>query len=565
MALVLCGVFTLVGILRWFSVQVGSSTEVPGIYKRLQQGVLAVVRGLSCRQILPLMGIFVTRVLFQAHIFKQSPTRWVAHIFISYGILMLIGFHALDDVTSSFWFSDYQPTLNPFRLLRELLGVLALSGIAIALYRRIVQPCIRHISNLADIMLLGLLAVILVSGFALESIQMASESVFDEMVADYLDEDDPDELAPLKAFWADSYGVVFSDHPVSADPDVIKSGAQLHMESCAECHAPAGYAFVAYPTTRLLRPWAAWLNAVRADLWLYYFHYLISLLALGFLPFSKLFHLLATPLSLLVQSAGHPATHSPANRFTRRAMSFSACTRCGECSRLCSVAPVYDVIQNKTILPTEKLTALSTLKSSFKISQTRVLSFSEGSFVCTECYRCTEICPSGIHLQDLWQASKRQLAAAGQGPLYHRVREHSAIEWHDMLKTGAPAMTAPNFTHLADDPDTFRFCVQCSVCTNVCPVVAASSNPALELDLTPQQIMNMLRLNLKEMTYGARMVWDCVTCYMCQEHCPQHIRVADILYELRNSACYHLPGVSTADGDVSPSQDGARSKKDRDK
>ena len=53
-------------------------------------------------------------------------------------------------------------------------------------------------------------------------------------------------------------------------------------------------------------------------------------------------------------------------------------------------------------------------------------------------------------------------------------------------------------------------------------------------DLTPQQIMNLLRLGLKELTLGSSMVWSCATCYLCQEHCPEGIPVADILYELRN-------------------------------
>jgi heterodisulfide reductase subunit C len=93
---------------------------------------------------------------------------------------------------------------------------------------------------------------------------------------------------------------------------------------------------------------------------------------------------------------------------------------------------------------------------------------------------------------------------------------------------------------LADNPDTFWACVQCTTCTNVCPVVAASHNPRNDLDLTPQQVMNLMRLELKEMALGCRMVWDCVTCYKCQEHCPQGVPVADVLYELRNEACRRL-------------------------
>jgi heterodisulfide reductase subunit C len=64
-------------------------------------------------------------------------------------------------------------------------------------------------------------------------------------------------------------------------------------------------------------------------------------------------------------------------------------------------------------------------------------------------------------------------------------------------------------------------------------VVAVSEDPSRDLDLAPQQIMNLLRMGLKAQTLGARMVWSCTTCYKCQENCPQGVPVADILYELR--------------------------------
>jgi heterodisulfide reductase subunit C len=78
-------------------------------------------------------------------------------------------------------------------------------------------------------------------------------------------------------------------------------------------------------------------------------------------------------------------------------------------------------------------------------------------------------------------------------------------------------------------------------------VVAASDNPSKDLDMTPQQVMNLMRLELKEMALGCKMVWNCVTCYKCQEHCPQGVPVADVLYELRNEACRRLaPGTHKA-------------------
>jgi len=32
------------------------------------------------------------------------------------------------------------------------------------------------------------------------------------------------------------------------------------------------------------------------------------------------------------------------------------------------------------------------------------------------------------------------------------------------------------------------------------------------------------------------MLWDCLGCYQCQEHCPQDVRVVDVFYELKNMA-----------------------------
>jgi heterodisulfide reductase subunit C len=41
---------------------------------------------------------------------------------------------------------------------------------------------------------------------------------------------------------------------------------------------------------------------------------------------------------------------------------------------------------------------------------------------------------------------------------------------------------------------------------------------------------------LKDLAFGSTMLWDCVTCYQCQEHCPQGVKVTDVLYELKNLA-----------------------------
>ena len=60
--------------------------------------------------------------------------------------------------------------------------------------------------------------------------------------------------------------------------------------------------------------------------------------------------------------------------------------------------------------------------------------------------------------------------------------------------------------------------------------------PGEAVGLLPHQIMNSLGLGLVEMASGPKMLWDCVTCYQCQEHCPQNVQVTDIFFQLKNLA-----------------------------
>ncbi len=87
---------------------------------------------------------------------------------------------------------------------------------------------------------------------------------------------------------------------------------------------------------------------------------------------------------------------------------------------------------------------------------------------------------------------------------------------------------------------TFSVCFGCENCTNVCPVVGNYENPQEVLGLVPHQIMHALALGRRDLTFGSRMLWDCVTCYICQEHCPQGVCITDVLYELKNQAIRQL-------------------------
>jgi heterodisulfide reductase subunit C/nitrate reductase gamma subunit len=524
-ALALCLTGLLWRISRWFVSDIGPENDNLSTGRRLAATGRALLDALFSPRLFKLIAVFLWEVLLQGHLLRQDRMRWAMHLGLCYGFLLLVLLHALDDWTTPLLFADYYPTRNPFRGLRNFLAALVLIGVLGTMIRHRTRTTMVRFRSIADRLFLLLLAVIIVSGILLESSQILSPAIFEEMVADYMGDDDPDEVAALRQYWATEMGAVLT--PARSGERIYDpaAGQMAHEAYCASCHTRPQAAFLSYPISRLLKPVAGILAALRIDLWLWTIHFLVSCLALACLPFSKFFHLLATPVNLLARTAGPVATRPPALRPTRRALGLDACTHCGICTEHCSVAPIYRVIPNTTILPSEKIQGVKRQAAS-AAPATEIAVLAEGSFICTLCGRCTQWCPSGIDLQDLWHVSRRALVDKGFLPVYDRTPAPRSI----------PAGTPPVSLGLTDRPETFWDCVQCTTCTSVCPVVAASDDPQRDLDLTPQQIMNLMRLQLKAEAFRCRMLWDCVTWYQCQEHCPQNVKVADVLYELRNEA-----------------------------
>jgi len=485
----------------------------------------------SAQALLMLKAIFWDGLL-QVRILRSSPLRWLAHMSIFWGFMLLLFFHALDDYISVWVLPDYVSTINPYMFLRNLCGFFVLSGVIIALYRRRKQFIIKQISNWMDYSVLGLIAAIIISGFMLEALQIISENQFENMVSDYMISDDESEISALRAYWAKNYFVSFAQPVEITNESVLQAGHSSHQDSCASCHSLPQYAFVSYNLTQLLSPFAAVLNAFHMDSVLLVVHYMLCFIGLAWLPFSKMFHMLTTPLNYCMDASSQESSYLAA-KANGKIVSLDACTHCGVCSEKCSVAPIYRVFGNDCILPSEKLGAvLSMAAGKHPIA---LENLSSGNAICTECNQCTINCPSGIPLLEIWQTTKKELQNKGLDHPEQLIKKHSAYEWADLWNS-QPQIPQAYHSYISDDPQTYEACVQCSICTQVCPIVAAASSSGDPIDLTPQQVMNLLRIGLKDKALGTQMVWTCATCYMCQENCPQHIPVADVLYELRNIA-----------------------------
>ena len=74
-----------------------------------------------------------------------------------------------------------------------------------------------------------------------------------------------------------------------------------------------------------------------------------------------------------------------------------------------------------------------------------------------------------------------------------------------------------------------KMCFQCGTCTASCP---SGKNTAYRT----RKIMRMAQLGLKDMIIDSEDLWQCTTCYTCEERCPRGVPIVDVVIALRNIA-----------------------------
>jgi heterodisulfide reductase subunit C2 len=72
-------------------------------------------------------------------------------------------------------------------------------------------------------------------------------------------------------------------------------------------------------------------------------------------------------------------------------------------------------------------------------------------------------------------------------------------------------------------------CYQCGKCVSTCPVSGF-------MDFPPREIMQMVKLGLKEETCIANSMWFCLTCSACSGRCPREIDIPRVMETIRHIA-----------------------------
>ncbi len=475
-ALAIFGVGLIYKIAGWFRFTIGVNAGNTAMSSRMQTALKGMLAVIFSPKLLALIRIFITDVVFQARIFKTDKLRWAMHMLIFAGFMFLFFTHALDKIIITSLYDKYYIKLNPYLLVS---GIMVLAGIAIAVIRRFVIKVPRLKTNAQDHYVLIILVIIIISGIALELTKLTSYHYYQKI---------------------------------------------------------------------------------------WYVHILACFGGLAYLPFSKMLHVFTTPASLLANAIMTPRSH-PANIMTRQVMELDACTHCGTCSRHCSVAVAFDNIGNENILPSERMTYLKDYINHKNIYARGLAAIAQGIYLCTNCDRCTVVCPAGINLRDLWFNAREEIIQRGHivpliltpFSLYRGLKQQEldptrydapvdnarkALTAHFKLLNQTEKVIPLSASNAAFKKSavrsgrsaTYAYCFTCENCSTVCPVVGNYETPQQELDLLPHQIIRSLGLGLKDLAIGSKMLWYCLTCYQCQEHCPQGVKVTDIFFIFKNLA-----------------------------
>jgi len=90
-----------------------------------------------------------------------------------------------------------------------------------------------------------------------------------------------------------------------------------------------------------------------------------------------------------------------------------------------------------------------------------------------------------------------------------------------------------------DDVEKIKACISCGTCTGGCPSARRTA-------WRTRMLFRRAQMGMKEEALTDDSLWDCTTCYTCQERCIRAIPTTDIVRIIRNIAFAEGKGIQKA-------------------
>jgi len=130
-----------------------------------------------------------------------------------------------------------------------------------------------------------------------------------------------------------------------------------------------------------------------------------------------------------------------ANFTLRQMMELEACTRCGECIESCptfaeirdeEIHPLQKIARTKSFWKADHLGLLARLFGIRRATEEDLAAFGQGTFQCTLCARCHQVCPVQIDTRSLWISMREQLVEWGLYPEFFDTLRDRVTSQHNI-------------------------------------------------------------------------------------------------------------------------------------